>query len=108
MERHRQDNPGRSTEIARRWKQNNQQARALDRQVRHLRFKQCTPVWADIEAMKAIYLKAKLMRADGKDVVVDHVIPIKGKLVCGLHVETNLAIISHDENRSKSHSFDVS
>jgi len=33
------------------------------------------------------------------------VIPLKGKLVSGLHVETNLAIIPRRVNRAKWHHF---
>jgi hypothetical protein len=33
---------------------------------------------------------------------VDHVVPLKSKLVCGLHCEANLQIIKRSANRSKS------
>ena len=47
-----------------------------------------TPPWADKAAIKAIYA---LARATGMH--VDHEIPLKGKNVCGLHVETNLQLM---------------
>lgn len=38
---------------------------------------------------------------------VDHVIPLQGKLVSGLHVPTNMQVIPWDENRRKSNKFEV-
>lgn len=66
------------------------------------------PVWADIESIKNIYITAKeLTKSTGIKYEVDHVIPIKHPLVCGLHVETNLQIILENENRVKSNTFYV-
>lgn len=66
------------------------------------------PVWADIESIKNIYITAKeLTKSTGIKYEVDHVIPIKHPLVCGLHVETNLQIIPENENRVKSNTFYV-
>lgn len=66
---------------------------------------QATPPWSDLEAIRAIYDKASLMRQVGLDVHVDHDIPLHGKRVCGLHVPTNLKIIPGKENLKKHNSF---
>lgn len=60
--------------------------------------KQRTPSWANLSAIKEIYKYAKSI--DGH--VVDHIVPLNGKEVCGLHVEYNLRVISATENSKKS------
>lgn len=59
------------------------------------------PPWADLAAIAEVYAFATEMRAGGIDCHVDHVIPLLGKKVCGLHVHTNLAVILADKNRRK-------
>jgi hypothetical protein len=62
-----------------------------------------TPAWADRAAIDEIYALAELMtRLLGKPYVVDHVVPLQNKIVCGLHAEANLAVISDEENLAKS------
>ena len=61
-----------------------------------------TPAWADVEAIKLIYEKAHAARSlIGESYDVDHIVPLKGTRVCGLHVEYNLQIIPTNSNRSK-------
>lgn len=56
-----------------------------------------TPAWADKEKIAKVYEKASIL-----GMTVDHYYPLQGENVCGLHVETNLRIISQSENDSKS------
>lgn len=63
---------------------------------------QATPGWADSTQIAAVYEEASAMRALGLDVQVDHIVPLQGKNVCGLHVHTNLQLLLADDNRSKS------
>ena len=66
-----------------------------------------TPSWADTEAIETIYRQAQRMTKEtGVPHDVDHVIPLQGKLVSGLHVVENLAVIPRFANRSKSNKFD--
>lgn len=60
-----------------------------------------TPAWADLEAIKTFYINCPI----GYD--VDHVIPLRGKLVSGLHVLENLQYLPSSVNRSKSNKFDL-
>ena len=65
-----------------------------------------TPLWADLEQIKRIYaLCAKISEKTGIEHHVDHIIPLQGKDVCGLHVDNNLAIIPAKMNLEKSNSF---
>lgn len=61
-----------------------------------------TPPWADKFAIECVYKLAAAYRTCGLDVHVDHIIPLKGEDVSGLHVETNLCILYASENISKS------
>lgn len=66
-----------------------------------------TPAWADFEAMDAFYLKAKaLTEATGIIHEVDHIAPIQGANVCGLHTHYNLQILTKRANRAKSNTFE--
>lgn len=65
-----------------------------------------TPPWADLEAIRAVYAEAARRRATGEDVHVDHVIPLRNKKVCGLHVANNLRIIPAKENLQKLNKFE--
>ena len=61
-----------------------------------------TPKWADRLEIQKVYDLAARFRSLGCDFHVDHVIPLQGKNVCGLHVHNNLEIIEARTNRSKS------
>lgn len=63
------------------------------------------PAWADNSKIELIYRVAASMRRHGKDVHVDHIVPLQGKSVSGLHVHYNLQIIDANANRMKSNQF---
>lgn len=60
-----------------------------------------TPPWADKSSIEAVYSEAAELRKLGIDVEVDHLFPLQGEQVCGLHVKDNLRIVLTQENRSK-------
>lgn len=63
---------------------------------------QRTPPWADKEKIKALYVEAaRLTKETGIPHEVDHVYPLQGEFVSGLHVENNLQILTMSDNRSK-------
>ncbi len=57
------------------------------------------PGWADKEKIIDIYLKCPV------DMQVDHIIPLQGGLVSGLHVENNLQYLSIKDNAIKSNKY---
>lgn len=62
----------------------------------------CTPAWADRDAILAIYERAKVIeRETGIKQHVDHIVPLRHDLVCGLHCEANLRVIPAAENFAK-------
>lgn len=60
-----------------------------------------TPCWADIEAIDRFY------RYCPKGYHVDHILPLQGKLVSGLHVLSNLQYMLASDNLIKSNSFTI-
>lgn len=68
---------------------------------------QALPMWADLDKIKEVYREAHNMRERGLAVEVDHIYPLNGKTVSGLHVFENLQIINASENRIKSNSYTV-
>jgi len=63
---------------------------------------QRTAPWADLDAIQAIY-----DQATAAGLTVDHIAPLQGLRVSGLHVPENLRLLSKSENSSKSNSFVV-
>ena len=67
---------------------------------------QRTPKWANLKAITSFYEMAKeLETVFPWKQHVDHIVPLQGKLVSGLHVENNLQIIPWFENVSKANRF---
>jgi len=62
-----------------------------------------TPKWAELGKIKIIYKKAKWLESlTGLKYHVDHIVPLKGKNVCGLHVWANLQILEESINLKKN------
>ena len=70
---------------------------------------QRTPKWLSKSQYKDIlkvYSKCrKVSRKTGVKHEVDHIVPLKGRHVCGLHVPWNLQIITKSENAKKGNRY---
>lgn len=74
--------------------------------VRKRRHRNATPLWITQEqklTMRKLYLQAQeLTKITGEMYVVDHIVPLIHKDLCGLHVPWNLRVITQEENLKKS------
>jgi 5-methylcytosine-specific restriction endonuclease McrA len=77
-----------------------------DTSVRKRRHRDATPKWLTQEErlqMRNLYIQArKLTKIAGVRYVVDHIVPLRSEVVCGLHVPWNLRVITQEENLKKS------
>jgi hypothetical protein len=95
----------RDAENKRRQRPDVKAARAAERMKRIADLKQRTPAWADHEKIRAFY---RLAAAFSKLYVphhVDHIVPLNGEHVSGLHVEHNLRVIPASDNLRKGAGF---
>lgn len=70
-------------------------SRAQTEARRRTRVRRATPAWADLSAIEAFYAA----RPEG--MTVDHVLPVAGKNVSGLHVIENLQYLTMEQNQLK-------
>ena len=74
--------------------------------VRRRRFRDATPPWLSAEQKLEIRFHYRLAIALSRSTkiphAVDHIIPLQGEDVCGLHVPWNMEVITQEENLAKS------
>lgn len=99
-------NPEKNREHKKRWNQLNVDKCRIICNKRYSYAKQSRPEWANKffieEAYELAQRRSKLFKTRWE---VDHIIPIKGKDVCGLHVETNLQVLPRSINASKQNRY---
>lgn len=116
----RENNREKSREDARKWRKNNPEKFAKNRAAwkkanhgkviaynrkRYTSKLQRTPAWLtpeQLQDIEKIYIECRKMSVEtGVEHHVDHIVPLQGKDVSGLHVPWNLQIITAEENLSK-------
>ncbi len=92
----REVNPERATANRSTWKEANWGLVLAHCAAQRAHKLQRTPAWADYDAIEEVYV----LCPEGYH--VDHIYPLRGKLVSGLHVHQNLRVILATENLRKS------
>lgn len=88
-------NPEYFSKKLRKWQKKNPERTRFHASKRRAMIVHATPYWADLKEIERIYLSCP----DGYE--VDHIEPLKGRDVCGLHVPWNLQHLPASENRRK-------
>jgi hypothetical protein len=88
------------------WKEKNVVWVRADTKSRRRKHRLATPKWLSRKQkseIRQIYQIAITMsKTTGEQYVVDHIVPLRSELVCGLHVPWNLRVIPQQENLLKS------
>lgn len=78
------------------WKKDNKESYNAYLASRKKRVKLATPKWADLKAIREFYFNCP------EGYHVDHIIPLNGRIVSGLHTIANLQYLSATDNLKKS------
>ena len=98
-------NKDKARELNSAWKARHPERVRREGALRYAPSRKAQPKWASNRAMEAIYERATVLTMlTGVKHEVDHIIPLKGKNVCGLHVPENLQVLRKRENQLKGYS----
>lgn len=81
------------------WKKNNKKYYNTYLAQQKERLKKATPKWVDLEAIKQFYYNRP------KGYHIDHIIPLNGEIISGLHVLENLRYLPKIDNLRKSNKY---
>jgi hypothetical protein len=91
------------------WKENNKTQVRADTKARRRKHRQATPPWLTrkqkTEIRQIYQIAITMTKTTGERYVVDHIVPLRGQDVCGLHVPWNMRVITQDENLKKSNKY---
>jgi len=110
LKKYYQENRDRYLEYKKAWRKANPELVNANQASRRARMKKAQPPWLTeehINQIKAEYKNSKRMKnLTGIQHHVDHIVPLAGKNVCGLHVPWNLQVIPAKHNLEKRNHFD--
>jgi hypothetical protein len=105
--RYNAGSPAVARERVKRWRKSNPGKQRAKSRAREAQAINACPPWARTKEVKdqilAHYLHAEwLERVTGCRFHVDHIIPLNNDFVCGLHVPSNLMVLSAEDNTKKN------
>ena len=86
-------------EASKKYRNNHPSRKRADCALRRCQKIKATPYWVDKEELRRIYENCP------KGFQVDHIVPLNGKNVCGLHVPWNLQYLPAAENLKKANHY---
>jgi hypothetical protein len=93
-------------ETSKRWKKLNHHKVISSASLRKKKIRIATPKWLSTQHRAEIenfyWLAKDLTAVSGETYHVDHIVPLRGENVCGLHVPWNLQVLPADINLAKS------
>ena len=103
QKKHQNENPEKIAANQKKYRQNNPGKINAKNSMRRASKLQATPAWANEKYIKLFYTGAKIEEGrTGRKVHVDHIVPLQGDIVCGLHCEDNLQFLFAEDNIRKS------
>jgi len=92
----------RNPEVSRRYRQSakGKALRSKYEVIRRTGIKQATPAWVNMQDIADVYMEAAYMQMQ-----VDHIVPLRNPLVCGLHVWDNLQLMGAIANNRKGNRY---
>ena len=96
-------------EYKRTWKLRNTTWVRADTKARRRKHREATPKWLSskqkTEIRQLYQIAITMTQTTGEQYVVDHIVPLRSDVVCGLHVPWNLRVVTQEENLKKSNKF---
>jgi hypothetical protein len=103
----RRTDPTRTRELAMDWCRRFPERVLAKHAIRRAQKRAQIPPWADRKKMVKIYKECRELNNSGsRRYHVDHIVPLNGIDVSGLHTQANLRVLPDFENLSKSNRFD--
>jgi len=105
-----EENPERRKENDKTWREANPALSASHKAKYRASKRNACPPWLTkehLQSIRDIYtLRQEVSEKTGVVHQVDHIVPLQGKYICGLHVPWNLQLLTAVENNRKNNSFE--